>query len=90
MIFDKCNTENRIQHLARHFKYNGHSKGTTRNYAEVPLFMDSRASRLIQLADLISYAFFRKYEYGDDAYYKHVRDNVHAAGGTVHGLFERT
>jgi hypothetical protein len=51
-VFDKCSTEQRIQTLAREFKRSGHTYGVTRNYAEGPLFIDSEASRLIQLADL--------------------------------------
>lgn len=69
IVFDKASTEQRIQTLARDFKYLGHSWGTTRNYAEVPVFLDSRASRLIQLADLIAFALFRRYEHGDGTFF---------------------
>lgn len=50
IIFDKSSTEQIIQTLARDFKHVGHSWGTTNNYAEAPVFLDSRASRLIQVA----------------------------------------
>ena len=33
-----------------------------RNLADVPLFADSRASRLLQAADLVSYALYRHYD----------------------------
>lgn len=88
MIFDKSSTENRLQRLARDFKYNGHAKGTTRNYAEVPLFLDSQASRIIQLADLIAYSFFRAYEKEDSTYLDVFRHRIHAGGGITHGLYE--
>jgi len=88
IIFDKCSTENRIQHLARTFKYSGHRRGQTRNYAEVPLFLDSQASRLIQLADLVAYSIFRSYEYGDDSFFDIFRHRIHAQNGQKHGLFE--
>ncbi|MGH8746711.1 MAG: DUF3800 domain-containing protein, partial [Burkholderiales bacterium] len=58
ILFDKASTEKRIQTLARDFKFLGHSWGKSRNYAEVPVFLDSKASRLIQLADLVAYALF--------------------------------
>jgi len=51
ILFDKSSTEARIQTLARDFKYSGNQYGLIRNYAEVPVFLDSRASRLIQLSD---------------------------------------
>jgi len=35
--------------------------GQLKNLADVPLFGDSRATRLLQAADLVSYAIFRRY-----------------------------
>ena len=87
MLFDKSSTEMRIQTLAREFKYNGHATGKTKNYAEVPVFLDSRASRLIQLADLVSYAVFRHYECGDSTFFELIRDRFDREGDVLHGLF---
>jgi hypothetical protein len=87
MLFDKCSTEQRIQTLAREFKYAGHSWGKTINYAEVPVFIDSKASRLIQLADLVAFALFRKFEYQDDSLISSVQHCFDSEGGTVHGLY---
>ncbi len=89
MVFDKSTTEQRIQNLAREFKYVGHRWGTTKNYAEVPVFLDSRASRLIQLADLVSYAMFRRYEHGDGELFDVIRNCFDTEGGVVHGLYEK-
>jgi hypothetical protein len=89
ILFDKSSTESRIQTLAREFKYTGHTYGVTRNFAEVPVFMDSRASRLIQLADLVAYAVFRKFESDDDRYYKPIEKCFDSEGGVVHGLYVR-
>jgi len=88
MIFDKCSTENRIQHLASSFKYTGHALGMIRNYAEVPLFLDSKASRLIQLADLVAYAFFRAYEFNDPSFLDVFKNRIHTVAGQRHGLYE--
>jgi hypothetical protein len=60
VIFDKTSKESSIQSLARDFKTMGHDWGSLRNMAEVPAFIDSEATRLIQLADLVAYALFRK------------------------------
>ena len=89
IVFDKSSTEQRIQTLAREFKHAGHSFGVTRNYAEVPVFVDSKASRLIQLADLIAYALFRHFERGDSKYYDVIAHRFDAEGGVVHGLYHR-
>lgn len=90
MVFDKSSTEQRIQTLARDFKYAGHSWGTTQNYAEVPLFLDSKASRLIQLADLVAYALFRRYEHDDSSFFSEIEGCFDAEGGVKHGLYVRT
>ena len=89
ILFDESSTEARIQTLAREFKYTGHSFGVTRNFAEVPVFLDSRASRLIQLADLVSYAVFRKFEHEDDTYFRLIQHCFDAEGGVQHGLYIR-
>ena len=89
ILFDKSATEKRIQTLAREFKYTGHTYGRTRNFAEVPVFIDSQASRLIQLADLVAYAVFRKYEANDDSYFQHIERCFDAEGGVGHGLYVR-
>lgn len=89
MLFDKSSTETRIQTLAREFKYTGHAWGRTRNYAEVPVFLDSRASRLIQLADLVAFAIYRKYEASDSTLFDVIADSFDREGNVVHGLYEK-
>ena len=89
IIFDKCSTERRIQTLAREFKTSGHTFGVTRNFADVPVFVDSQATRLIQLADLIAYAIFRKYEHNDDRFFNIISHCFDTDGGVVHGLYCR-
>ncbi|MCW5258162.1 DUF3800 domain-containing protein [Verminephrobacter aporrectodeae] len=67
VVCDKASYEQKLQALSSLFKHQGHQLGgRLRNFAEVPLFLDSRASRLIQLADLIAYWIFRYYQSKDD------------------------
>lgn len=87
ILFDKSTYETTIQSLATDFRTIGHNWGIIRNFAEVPLFLDSRASRLIQLADLIAYAIFRYFERGDDRLYSIIRNRFDSDGGIVHGLY---
>ena len=89
ILFDKSSVEARIQSLARTFKYSGHQWGNSRNYADVPVFLDSRASRLIQLADLVAFALFRFYERSDNRFYDVIKHCFDTDGGVEHGLYVR-
>jgi hypothetical protein len=87
IVMDKSRHEKPLQALARHFRMNGATYGNFRNLAEVPLFADSRATRLIQLADLVAWATFRKYEFQDGRFFDPLIPKFDADGGVVHGLF---
>jgi Protein of unknown function (DUF3800) len=89
IVFDKSTYETTIQNLATDFRKIGHTWGVLRNLAEVPLFLDSKASRLIQLADLVAYAIFRKYEIGDDQFFSIIKECFDMSGGVQHGLYAR-
>lgn len=89
IIFDKSTYETTIQNLATDFRIVGHSWGVIRNLAEVPLFLDSRASRLIQLADIIAYSIYRSFEHGDHGLYSIIENRFDSEGGAVHGLYVR-
>ena len=82
VIFDKSSKERPIQSLARDFKEVGHDGGVLRNMAEAPAFIDSQATRLIQLADLVAYAIFRKYE-RQDAQFSDLIDNKRPFHGAI-------
>lgn len=87
IIFDKSTYESTIQSLAADFRTIGHQWGILRNFAEVPLFLDSKASRLTQLADMLAYGIFRYYEKGDNRFYSILQNRFDAEGGLVHGLY---
>src|SRR5207245_33720 len=53
---------------------------------EVPLFVDSRASRLVQCADVIAHAVYRAYAAGDDALLARLLPAFDNDGGRIHGL----
>ena len=86
IILDKSAQETRLQSLASEFRSEGHRWGVARNLADVPLFVDSKATRLIQYADLVSYALWRKFEKGDDEFFKAIAGDFDSEGGVVHGL----
>lgn len=86
MIFDDSAMETTLQGLARQFRHAEHSTGPLRNITEVPLFVDSRATRLVQLADLIAYSVFRYVERGDAQFLDVFRHRFHRIGEHEHGL----
>ncbi|WP_189734635.1 DUF3800 domain-containing protein [Streptomyces nojiriensis] len=53
--------ERDIQAWTREWRRAAGTIGQLRNLADVPLFADSKATRLIQVADLVSYAIWRHY-----------------------------
>ena len=86
LVCDKSGKENLIQTMATEFKTEGHLQGKLRNMAEVPVFVDSKATRLVQLADLVAYALFRKYEQNDNTLYEVIENKFDSFGGVRHGL----
>lgn len=86
IVFDEATYESSIQALARDFRTVGHSWGVLRNLAEVPLFLDSKASRLIQLADLVAYALIRHFSNGDSQFYQPIQRRFDREGAVTHGL----
>lgn len=89
IILDKSAKETSLQKLAIDFRQIGTKWRTLKNMAEVPLFVDSKASRLIQLADHIAYAVFRRYESRDLNYYNCIEGCFDADGGKIHGLIHK-
>ncbi len=88
MICDKATSEETLQSVTHTYIEKGHSWGALRNFAEVPLFLDSKTSRMIQLADLIAYGVFQKYERGNNEFFKDIEPRFDRDVGNVYGLKE--
>jgi hypothetical protein len=86
MILDRSTRETRLQDLAGGFRRDGHSWGRVRNIVDVPFFVDSKATRAIQYADLVTYALWRRFEKSDPTYFDVIRNQFDTHGGVVHGL----
>lgn len=69
IIFDESAFESDIQKLARTFRSDGTKYRKIPGVQEVPLFVDSKASRAIQLADHVAYSVFRRYNANDLTYF---------------------
>lgn len=87
IVLDKSSYEDSLQDLAAKFRAEGNRWGSyLRNICEVPLFVDSRASRIIQLADHVAYAVFRRYNAGDLNYFNCIEGRFDQDNGIIHGL----
>lgn len=86
IVFDKNAYESSLQTLQIKFREQGTRWRNVRNIREVPFFVDSRASRLIQLADHVAYSVFRRYNAGDLTYFNCIEDRFDTYQGTIHGL----
>lgn len=89
MIMDKSAAETGLQNLAYSFRIEGHRQSQLKNQADVPMFVDSRATRAIQFADIVSYALFQKYERGNTEFFDVISDSFDQTGGIVHGLLHQ-
>lgn len=86
LILDESAHETSLQKMAREFRTLGTRWRVIKSLAETPLFVDSRASRLVQVADHIAYAVFRRYNASDATYFDIVASKFDSFEGTVHGL----
>jgi hypothetical protein len=87
-VFDKSTSEGQFQALSKVFQQTGNHWGNTlNNFSEVPLFLDSKMSRHIQLADIIAYALFRKFEHDDDRYFSIIEHCFDRDGPNHYGLY---
>ncbi|SRR5712692_2388867 len=84
--------ERDIQEWTREWQKAAGTIGQLRNMADVPLFADSCASRLIQAADLVSYALYRHYDPGrrNRDYVERLWPVFDAADGALHGCVHFT
>lgn len=86
IVLDRSTQETRLQSLATDFRLDGHSWGKTHNIADVPFFVDSKATRTVQYADLVAYAVRRYYEKQDPRFLDVIKHRFDNEGGSLHGL----
>jgi hypothetical protein len=91
IIFDETRYENSLQTLLAEYRSLGTRYGSTvKNFADVPFFANSKATRLLQLADLVAYAVFRRYERGDTRLLDKIISKFDTDDGVIHGLVHLT
>ncbi len=86
IVLDESTHETTLQDMARKFRTLGTQWNVIRNVVDVPLFVDSKASRCIQVADHVAYAVYRRYAAGDTNYLDLVLSRFDFDGKVIHGL----
>jgi len=86
VIADDSSYEKIVQKLVPEWKRKGTSIGRLHSMIEVPLFVDSKASRMVQVADFVAWAAFNYYERGHTTYLQALNGRFDADAGIQHGL----
>lgn len=89
IILDESTYETTLQKLAISFRHRGTRWRNIRNLADIPFFVDSKACRLVQMADHVAYAVFRRYNAGDAAYFDIISPKFDHSEGIIHGLVHK-
>jgi hypothetical protein len=87
IVMDESRHKEPLQSLARTFRVSGSRWGKFRNLAEVPLFVDSKSTRIVQLADYVAWATFRRYQFEDGRFFDPILPRFDNDGGVIHGLY---
>ena len=86
IVLDESSHETTLQEMARNFRTLGTQWGGIRYLAETPLFVNSKASRCVQLADHVAYAVFRRYHASDTSYLDIIASRFDSHENVIHGL----
>ncbi|RKY22165.1 MAG: DUF3800 domain-containing protein [Planctomycetota bacterium] len=89
LIMDKSAYEATFQRQSYEFRTKGTRWGKPKNLIETPLFVDSRVSRLVQLADHVAYAVFRRYNAKDAKYFDVISSRFDQDERGIHGLVHK-
>lgn len=87
VIADKARYEDTLQPLVQKWQWTSGTRfGRLARLAEVRLFIDSKASRLTQAADLVAHGVYRRYAANDTVIFDNLLPGFDSSEGVVHGL----
>lgn len=86
LIFDESQLQTETRQLMLSYRTGQHEWVTTGRIVEVPFFADSRDTRLLQAADYVAYALYRRYEHGDISLFDRISRAFDSDNGIIHGL----
>jgi len=90
VIADEAKYENVLQPIVRDWREEGTRFKRLSRIVEVPLFVDSSATELIQVADYVAHAVYRSYHAGDDDLLARMARAFDRSDGKLHGLVHLT
>lgn len=86
LVLDQNSYENTLHNLSNTFKKKGTRWTGIKHITDIPHFVDSKLSRLIQAADHIAYSIFRYYNANDANYFNIIYDKIYCTDNILHGL----
>lgn len=87
MILDSNKYAGHLDTLLLEYRKFGKTKyGRVKNFADAPAFANSKTTRLIQAADLVAYAIFRRYERSDTFLLDRIIGRFQREDKKIHGL----
>jgi hypothetical protein len=87
VIADQSSYGKLVQGMLPQWKVAGTTRGgRLHSFVEVPLYVDSDASRIVQVADCVSWAIFNYYERGHTNYMQQINGRFDGDSGVQHGM----
>ena len=86
VVVAQSSYQQQIVERARRIWESGHRWGELRNMADIPFFAPAKDTRLLQLADFVSNAVYRRYESGDTRQFDRIAPRFDQDQGRLHGL----
>lgn len=86
IISDESRHEKLLQSLVPVWRNSGSRIGRLRSFVEVPLFVDSRTSRIVQSADFVAWSVWQYYEHGATEFMQALHPRFDSADGIQHGV----
>jgi hypothetical protein len=88
IVLDRSRPEReaKIRSVASELRASGTIWGPLYNITEVPLFVDSAQTRLLQLADFVAHSTFRNYEWHHAREFDLILPRFHCHENIIHGL----
>lgn len=90
VVADEAKYEQTLQPVTRRWQEHGGRIGTLTRVVEVPLFADSKATRHLQLADVVAHAVYLYYRSAERKWFTPLLPAFDKADGVAHGLVHLT